>query len=1202
MAGPNEYEIVGTGDTADLNDALKTSADALKDTAGAAKDAEGAVGKLGDTMDEASVPTNRMAAAVAKLRDGLGGSTEGLEANTGALQENADVTNESADSTERSVGAIRAQILALKEENALLIETAERLAIMKDEQAAAALSMDAFDANASVMYGSLTTLSAMGTPAILKAATWGTLLAGGAAYEGIKQYMEFQKSITQTVTQAGVSPKWLPFLTGTAEKVTQLTGVNLDDVANDIYRVASGTASWNHGLGATKSQLAAIVKQTAQLQVLGNVAGGATSEQTARVMTAMVNANMRGVGHDPKLAAELVNAAIGAGDIRMSDLVPALGRGLMTSAKSNNLSAHDALTWLDLLTSLGTTGSVAGNYVKTGINLLANPSAQGAGALAMLGIKPGEIEGMLGSKGGLLEAVNTMRMAFKKFNPSAALTLYRNAEGVPYAGDEGKVAAIRKLETWAVGELPKSFVDKWEKGELTAKQQTYATDLILTKAFGGSKQFATIAALINNPNLLTGISNRITANENSSVYNRDVARALNTPSQQLHKILGNLQVDFVNIGKALTPAFLGLAHVVMETVGFFTRFKALGESLLWVLAEIVAMAGISKIAKLGLSAASLIGGTMTHMGMEPTGIFKQAYNENAIQAKKFAGQALIEADETLGAQLKANALQQEENTNQIMRLNAILLGEGPEVGRTMGMSPMGGGVVGGAETGTQEDAGVLAFRRDLAGRATPLSSPYAFVGNAGAAGVGGSAEELEQNAAFLTALRAGKSGATAAEDLGTSVAETGVETGVTDASSLFKLAPLSPELEGLLGGTAAATGGMSMLPMMALMMVPALMPALISVGQKLMGLFTQKYIHYGAGSVGNIATLQSTTTEIGALEKQLKGYGTINEADMSLKQLETLYQIRDKLAQQLDLQKEEKKDPGLAYRHAIDVASNAGVKAAVAAVHKGTFLDPTMLLSSSRYGIKEVLGLTPFEAARQDIDTLRKAGLTSQYGSSVYSVLDTVLKGKGTIDGKKYTGGISTENLQNIIESRVNQIEDKAQARVAAYNHLSLQQQNTYIKGLGNLNQTRGALAEQYSTPGFKSLFSGKGPLKVQLQSAEGYRATLLKEAANDFAMAHSGKLSEAQDKAEMDTYAKEELMAKSLGDLVTYLKTERKPMLLDTQSINDWVAAMNAKDAALAPQEAALIGSAVATALKSNPKALANIVNAGNTSKHNRG
>jgi hypothetical protein len=531
----------------------------------------------------------------------------GIDLTTKANEELIGPTDAATAAVERQGGAVKA----------LGVSAAETEAALKGFRAGAVAS--AYEADAAVEdlgsgFARMTTLSNMATPALMKAATWAGVGLAGLAYEGIKQYTQFNKLITQTITQAGVAPSKMGFLTNLAESVAKSTGQNLDDVANSIYRAASGTASWNNGLGATKKQLTDIVTQVSKLNVLGNISTGAESEQASRVVTALINSNIRGVGRSPTAAAAFVNAQVGSGDIRMSDLVPAYGRGLLASAKANDMSAIDVASWVDTLTSTGQTGGIAGNYVKTGINLLAHPSAQGVDALAMLGIKPGEMENLISSPGGLVSALSTLKTGMKKLDPSTMAKFFFHEAGAVYPGGSGLTGAVAKLQTWSAGELSPKFIKDWEANKLTSKEQTQATDLILTKAFGGSKQFATIAAVLNNIGLVKGIKSHLIKEDNPAYLRAAEARAEATPAQQFKRMEQNLLVDLVNIGHTLTPLALKFGHIMTGVIDGLSKFKGVIYGFATLAGGLLAAAGISKMATLATHMAPFFGGAYNRLG------------------------------------------------------------------------------------------------------------------------------------------------------------------------------------------------------------------------------------------------------------------------------------------------------------------------------------------------------------------------------------------------------------------------------------------------------------------------------------------------------------------------------------------------------------------------------------------------------------
>ena len=293
----------------------------------------------------------------------------------------------------------------------------------------------------------------------------------------------------------------------------------------------------------------------------------------------------------------------------------------MLFRSSVGMKGIDAMAWLDTLTSLGTPGAVAGTYVKSGINILTNPSTQGVKALGLLGIAPGELEkiisghagfGGFDAKGqlilgnasrtqsGLGGAVLALSQGLKHFAPLQNFPKYKGAGGAQ--------GAINYVENWGINQIKPQFIKDWEAGKLSQADQQYVSSLILTKAFGGSKQFATIAALIQNPQRFFAMEQAIARNDNLTAYNKSLRLAEATPAVQFHKMLQTLNVDLIEIGKTLTPWAIKLGKGFIDVIGALTKFKFVLFPLVALIAGFGALAGLSKIAGIMKGAYSLLGG------------------------------------------------------------------------------------------------------------------------------------------------------------------------------------------------------------------------------------------------------------------------------------------------------------------------------------------------------------------------------------------------------------------------------------------------------------------------------------------------------------------------------------------------------------------------------------------------------------------
>jgi hypothetical protein len=588
--------------------------------------------KIGADLAKGLVKTAKASGDLTKtisdLAKVMADAVKANEDNTLATNASTRATESAAAAQAKEIEELRGLVVALKE-----TATASRdMAAAQAESAAASQKASAARVESTSL---LNKIGNLGTPELMKAAAWSAFAVGGVAYEAIKQYTSFNAVLTQSITQAGRAPSSLPFLSETAMNIAKKTGMHLTDIANIIYRVSSATANWNNGLGASNKQLAQMTQQTANLNVLGGVSGGAPSEQSARIMGAVMNANLKGVGTSAAAASAWVNASVGAGDIKQTEFISAMGRGLLASLAAHNISASSGSAFVDLLTTLGTPGSTAGQYVKTALTLMTAPSAQGSTAMSMIGINVGQLGTLLQQKNGITLAAEYMHQQMKTFNPAA--TTLPVTEKLANGTNKiltGKAAAEYQLEKWTSGALPQKVIDAWATGKLAsytatqlgtttagangapvsgAEWQNNLQNLVITKAFGGARSSATMMALLNNPGQVAGIQSYINAHANVATYNKDVAIATNTPQVQFRRIEETLMVSLVKLGKEITPTAINIGKALVDITNWLLKMKI-------VLVPLVTFIGVIGTLALVSKSARLLGGGISVLGKMSRGL------------------------------------------------------------------------------------------------------------------------------------------------------------------------------------------------------------------------------------------------------------------------------------------------------------------------------------------------------------------------------------------------------------------------------------------------------------------------------------------------------------------------------------------------------------------------------------------------------
>ena len=133
-------------------------------------------------------------------------------------------------------------------------------------------------------------VAALGSSGFAKLGRDSIIGALGTAGESIDQYMKYQKAMTQLVTQAGLPANRLPAIMAGGLQIGKQTGLDFNDIANQLYRIVSATS----GLKETNKQILALGKSAADIAVLFNVSPGAPTEQVARLFGSLSNAGRSG--------------------------------------------------------------------------------------------------------------------------------------------------------------------------------------------------------------------------------------------------------------------------------------------------------------------------------------------------------------------------------------------------------------------------------------------------------------------------------------------------------------------------------------------------------------------------------------------------------------------------------------------------------------------------------------------------------------------------------------------------------------------------------------------------------------------------------------------------------------------------------------------------------------------------------------------
>jgi TP901 family phage tail tape measure protein len=224
--------------------------------------------------------------------------------------------------------------------------------------------------------------------------------AGFAAVgvEAVKMASKFDSEMSLLQTQAGVSADKIGGLKkgvlGLAGKVAQ----DPDSLAEALFHVESNFES----MGISSAKALKLTETAAK----GATVGHADLVDTTNALTAAVAANIPGVQNLDQ-AMGVLNATVGVGDMKMSDLAKAFGSGMVATVKGFGLNITDVGAALAVFGDNNIRGAQAATQLRMSVMALAKPVVGGAGALKEIGLQTDTLAKDM-QKGGLKLALEDL--------------------------------------------------------------------------------------------------------------------------------------------------------------------------------------------------------------------------------------------------------------------------------------------------------------------------------------------------------------------------------------------------------------------------------------------------------------------------------------------------------------------------------------------------------------------------------------------------------------------------------------------------------------------------------------------------------------------------------------------------------------------------------------------------------------------------
>lgn len=222
-----------------------------------------------------------------------------------------------------------------------------------------------------------------------------------AGFEGTKMSINFERQMEMIHTQAGASQGEVKKLTGSVLDLAKVTPQGPEQLAQALFRI--------EGVGLRGKKAMAALRASADLAAVGN----AKVEDTAKSLAQAWFVGIKGAGSFSDTVAQM-NATIGSGDMRLSQLVDALGTGFLASSKQAGLSMQDTTAAMAVFGD--ETNNVSGWTAQfaTALHFFTNPTNKAADALATLGLKSDQLAIDFHKPHGLSSALHELRDHLEK--------------------------------------------------------------------------------------------------------------------------------------------------------------------------------------------------------------------------------------------------------------------------------------------------------------------------------------------------------------------------------------------------------------------------------------------------------------------------------------------------------------------------------------------------------------------------------------------------------------------------------------------------------------------------------------------------------------------------------------------------------------------------------------------------------------------
>lgn len=394
--------------------------------------------------------------------------------------------------------------------------------------------------------------------------------------------MKFESSMELIRTQAGASQQEVDNMTKSVLALSKSgeTAQGPQALADGLYHLES--------LGLRGSAAMDALKVSAQ----GADLGLADMEGVTNALGAAIVTGIKGT-QNMQQAMGLLDATIGQGNMRMDDLVAALGTGILPAAKNFGLSLQDVGAALATLTDNGMGADESATRLRMTFSLLAAPTQKATDALATIGLtsrtladdmRNGGIVQAIDDLNAHLNAVQPTQTSFVKSTVMTATQMSDLKTKIYNAQQSLKILTEETVKSGPAVDRHNLALDKARQtiaayqAQLSGANTVLSTTggkmldatekaQLLSEAFGGGRSSAAILTLTQQADRLKNKYDAIGAS--ADTFNEKVQATHETNQYKLNAALAQMQTLLIDLGGTLMPLFataLGKVTKIMEVL------------------------------------------------------------------------------------------------------------------------------------------------------------------------------------------------------------------------------------------------------------------------------------------------------------------------------------------------------------------------------------------------------------------------------------------------------------------------------------------------------------------------------------------------------------------------------------------------------------------------------------------------------------